>query len=157
LARKHGIVDDSSNAIDVDTRALRREFARLLKTPALVYGHLLPYVFPPKAMGKVIVLRCEPSVLRGRLEARGYATDKIIANVEAELIGLIASDAYKSFGLRKTFEVDSTHATPRVTAGLAFAALHGKGRHHTRIEWAGSYDSGPKLRSLILGRGKHQA
>jgi broad-specificity NMP kinase len=34
-----------------------------------------------------VVLRCDPEILRGRLENRGYSTEKTEGNIEWELLG----------------------------------------------------------------------
>jgi len=53
------------------------------ETLTLIDGHLAHYI-PVDAL---IVVRCEPSELRGRLAERGYSEGKIRANVEVEMLG----------------------------------------------------------------------
>ncbi|MDG6903079.1 MAG: hypothetical protein JRM80_14130, partial [Nitrososphaerota archaeon] len=55
----------------VDTRLLKKHIAAHLKGPAVVYGHLLPYSLDRGRVTRVAVLRCEPAVLKRRLESRG--------------------------------------------------------------------------------------
>ena len=47
---------------------------------------------------KIIVLRCDPSILKERLEERGYKKEKIMENLEAEAIGLIFSESISYVG-----------------------------------------------------------
>jgi adenylate kinase len=149
LARDYGLLDDSFGEAEVDVDKLRRKLTRGLPGPALVYGHLLPDVFGPGSMAKVVVLRCEPSVLKSRLAERGYARDKVIANVEAELIGLVSSGAFGVFGKRRTLEVDTSNTSPGEAARSAAAAIRAKSSSGKRIDWTLNYDSAFKLKSLL--------
>ena len=44
----------------------------------------------------IIVLRCSPEVLYKRLEARGYGRDKILENVQSEVLDVILCEATDS-------------------------------------------------------------
>ncbi len=114
-----------------------------------MFGHLLPQVFLPDSISRVVVLRCDPTVLKKRLQARGYARDKVLANVEAELIGLVSSEAFETFGDRRTVEVDTSNASPTEAARLVATAIKAKSSQEKRIDWTLSYDSARKLRSLL--------
>ena len=60
--------------------------AKLWKNPdelTLVDGHLAHFL-PVDAL---IIVRCQPKVLRRRLESRGYSVEKIQSNVEVEMLG----------------------------------------------------------------------
>ena len=148
LARDGGLLDSKLDG-EVDIRKLKKVLAKSLHGPALVYGHLLPMVFGPDSMAKVVVLRSDPIVLKHRLEERGYAPDKVIANVEAELIGLVSSEAFETFGESRTMEVDTSHTSGSEAARLVTAAIREKPTHQKRIDWTLNYDSARKLRSLI--------
>jgi adenylate kinase len=145
LARSSGTLEAGA---EVDTSELRRRL-RKFEGPAVLFGHLLPYALDRDSVKKVAVLRCEPSVLKRRLGKREYPRRKLIENVEAELIGIEAADAYDSFGSRKTFEVDTTKLTPAESARRVVAVLLGKARHGKRLDWVGGYDTDAKLRSLL--------
>ncbi len=134
----------------VDTNRLRKGLQGL-DGQAVVYGHLLPYSVEEKSVSKVVVLRCEPAVLRKRLERRGYSLPKVVENVEAELIGVESSDAIDAFGRRKTFEFDTTHLAPAESARQVVAIIRGSVRPCPRIDWMTVYDSGAKLRALLSG------
>jgi adenylate kinase len=135
---------------EVDTRLLRSRIGRELSGPALLFGHLLPYVLEPKAAELVAVMRCEPSVLKERLLRRGYPQSQVLENVEAELIGVISADSYDAFGSSKTFEVDTTRLDPR-RAGEKVTRLLRRSPQVRRIDWTLSYDSDEKLKSLLSG------
>jgi adenylate kinase len=145
-ARALGVPVSQDGAVDTDDLKAKLRGAG---GPSVVYGHLLPYVFDRDAVSKVIILRCEPSALKERLLRRGYSRQKVVENVEAELIGLEASDAYDAFGPSRTFEVDTTHLTPESCARKIVAVLLGKKKPARRIDWVGTYDSGAKLKFLL--------
>ena len=63
---------------------------------------------------QVIVLRKNPYDLVEIYKERKYQDSKIKENVGSEILGVIANDALKSFGKKKTFEVDTTEKTPEV-------------------------------------------
>ena len=88
-------------------------------------------------------------MLKQRLARRGYPAGKLVDNLEAELIGLVASDAYRAFGDKKTWELDTTYTTSVEAAEAVTAAVkRGSGRG-PRLDWTLNYDSGGKLRSLF--------
>lgn len=149
LARSYGLLKESAPEGEVDTGEMRRKLAYGLQEPAVVYGHLLPYVMSPSSVARVAVLRCEPAVLKKRLMARAYPSKKIVDNVEAELIGLVSSDAFDTFGKERTFEVDTTSSTAAVAAESTLEIFKGGGQPGARIDWTTGYDSGAKLRSLL--------
>jgi adenylate kinase len=149
MARDYGFLDDPLDDAEVDVHKLRRKIESDLRGPALVYGHLLPHIFSADSMARVVVLRCDPMLLKKRLQARGYARDKVLANVEAELIGLVSSEAFEVFGERRTLEFDTSNASPREAARSVAKALKAKSSQEKRIDWTLSYDSARKLRSLL--------
>lgn len=149
LAATYGLFDGSDPEGKVDTKELAKRLAHELRDPAVVYGHLVPYALSPTSVARVVVLRCEPAALKARLIARRYPPQKVVDNVEAELIGLVSSDAFDAFGRSMTFEVDTTGTTPSEASGTVAGVLRGDARLGPRIDWTANYDSGAKLRSLL--------
>ena len=79
----------------------------------------------------IIVLRCRPDVLGKRLKKRGWSIAKIRENVEAEMIGVISSEAKG-----RVFEIDTTGLTPAAAAAAMERVLKGKGkRYKGSIDW----------------------
>lgn len=153
LARTYGLLAGSDREGEVDTAEMRRRLADEFRGDALVYGHLLPYVLGRSSVARVAVLRCEPGVLRDRLMARLYPPRKVVDNVEAELIGLVSSDAFRAYGESKAFEVDTTRSTAEEAAEAVALVMSGRAEPGPRADWTSSYDSGAKLRSLLsVGR-----
>jgi adenylate kinase len=134
VARKEGFIvgrDERRATDEVDVEALREH----LRIPAKMaflkshYSHLM-------AVNVAIVLRCRPSVLRHRLEERGWSPEKVRENVEAEAIDVIVQEAVGR--LPFVFEVDTTQATPNETAEAILAILQGKTTGHEpgSVDWS---------------------
>ena len=87
IAEAVGDIDPADNAHPVDLDILCDSLDELWKPapiePEIIDGHLSHHL-PADA---VVVLRCDPEILRGRLENRGYSTEKTEGNIEWELLG----------------------------------------------------------------------
>lgn len=56
----------------------------------------------------VIVLRCNPEILRERLNTRDWKKEKIDENVSAEILGVCTSESYETY-CEKVQEIDSSN------------------------------------------------
>ncbi len=140
----------SGEPFEVDTVALRKRIKALQTSKRVIYGHLLPEVFRVKELGFVAVMRCEPSVLKKRLIARGYDEEKLVANLEAELIGVLLDACLRSFGQSVVHEYDSTKTTPNELANAIVSDYTRRTRQRRSwIDWTFRYASSAKLRSLL--------
>lgn len=66
---------------------------------------------------KVIVLRCDPMILRNRLSTRNWKDSKVHENVSAEILGVCTSESYDTYG-DIVEEVDTTNLTPDEVASI---------------------------------------
>jgi adenylate kinase len=148
LAVSYGLAKPSEGSSSVDTSLLGRRIQRELDYPALLYGHLLPYTLRPGWVSRVIVVRCEPALLKKRLLSRGYGREKVLENVEAELIGVVSSDCYGSYGEKKVVEFDTTNSRPNLAGGSIASLVRGEVITQ-RIDWIKHFDSARKLKSLL--------
>ena len=148
FANSSGLVSASAEAPEVDARLLGKRILRHMKGPALIFGHLLPYAFPRGTFRRVVVLRCDPKILKSRLLQRNYPPEKVLSNVEAELIGVIASDCFKAFGVKAVVEFDTSAASPKGVSKAILPLLR-VGSHGRQYDWTRGYDSARKLRSLL--------
>ncbi len=133
LARREGLIvgrDAARGSDEVDVDALRDG----LHVPAKV-AFLKSHYSHRMDVDLAIVLRCRPSVLRARLEARGWSPGKVRENVEAEAIDVILQEAVGR--LPFVFEVDTTSATPAEAAEAILAILQGKtkGYEPGSVDW----------------------
>ncbi len=118
-AKKEGCVvdfdeDDDADVIDVV------ELAHLVPdddgSKVLYDGHLSHLL----DLDVVWVLRCDPRVLRERLEARGYKAAKVDENTEAEALDLILQEALD--GGKNVVQRDATHRSPEALFDAFVAA-----------------------------------
>jgi len=134
IARQEGLVvgrDEKRGTDEVDVDALREG----LHIPAKV-AFLKSHYSHGMDVNLAVVLRCRPSVLRARLEARGWPPEKVRENVEAEAIDVILQEAVAR--LPFVFEVDTTNRQPTETAEAILAILQGKTKGHEpgSVDWA---------------------
>lgn len=133
-ARQGGFIvgrDAARGTDEVDVDALRRGIHVGAKVAFLKshYSHRLD-------VNLAVVLRCRPSVLRSRLEARGWPEPKVRENVEAEAIDVILQEAVGRLDL--VYEVDTTERTPEDTAREVLGILQGstKGHEPGSVDWS---------------------
>ena len=96
---------NSSGEWIVDVKKLNDLVQKELKDGIIVEGHFAHLM---DNIEMVIVLRCDPNVLRGRLEERSYSESKIKENLEAEAIGVIYSEALETVAENRLFQLDTT-------------------------------------------------
>ena len=77
----------------VDVKDLVKVLIKLIKKDKLVIdGHLSHYL-PKKYVEKCIIMRCDISELKKRLEKRKYSKNKIRQNLDVEIFDLILEEA----------------------------------------------------------------
>lgn len=75
---------------------------------------------------RVVVLRCEPSVLETRLQARGDSAEKASENAESEALDVVLSEAVDEHGSESVYEIDTTDRDPEAVADEIAAVLTGE-------------------------------
>ena len=128
-----------TSAIAVDVTDLKRKaishWKAVREKKVVVAGHLSHYAGAEGA----VVLRCAPSVLEKRLEARRWSREKIRENVQAEVLDVILVEAAESLGWVR--EIDTTRSTPAETAAAVREALEGKMNNHpVASRWSGEIE-----------------
>jgi len=133
IARREGFIvgrDSARETDEVDVTALREHLRVAAKVAFLKahYSHQMD-------VNLAVVLRCRPSVLRSRLEARGWSPEKVRENVEAEAIDVVLQEAVDR--LRFVYEIETTEATPKETADAILGILQGKTEGHEpgSVDW----------------------
>jgi len=109
LAGEHDCLEEIDGEWEIDVKKLAGSVRQPTEN-TILDGHLSHYV-PGRFC---IVLRCDPNIIWERLEARGYAPEKVRENVEAEAIDLILSEAIEHCLF--VFEIDTTDLSPEETA-----------------------------------------
>ena len=151
LARELGCAERTGESEVVDIERLSRALLERTWRGVVFHGHLLPDLFRGGRIDYVAVLRCDPSILKERLWARGYRGDHLRENLEAELIGVSLSASLRSFGASRVREFDTSRSHAREVAGAIAAGY--KSRRSQRVgswtDWTRRYDSAAELRSLL--------
>ena len=135
--KDHGLreeYDADRDTYDVDVERLND---CLLEYDDIIFeGHLAHFM----DVDSVIVLRCHPDVMKGRLEARGYSEEKVRENIQAEVLDVILFEAVES-GI-PTFSVDTSHGIVERTADEIEDVMKGDviGHMPEDISWAEEMD-----------------
>lgn len=101
MAIRYGLLEPDG----VDTAKLADAIS-LPDAPVIVVGHLAAHVVPPDAVSSVIVLRRSPYELESVYRIRRYPRHKMLENLGAEILGLIAAESYDTFG--RITQIDTT-------------------------------------------------
>lgn len=97
-----------SSIIDIDTEKLKNNIKKLITKKSLVVGHLAPYVLTKSQAKAVIVLRKNPYNLVSVYKKRKYSHQKMMENLDGEILGVIAYDSIKKFGKNRVYQIDTT-------------------------------------------------
>ncbi len=122
-------VEMENDEVIIDVQALNSVDVEDGGKMVVVEGHLSHHVPHEKA----IVLRCEPSVLKKRLVERGYPPEKVMANVEAEVIDLMFAET-KEYG-GPVVQLDATGVEPEALKKRAIDFLEGKADMGDDVDW----------------------
>ena len=96
LLKEQGIGDFISRfeSLEVD-EALVNELLRkeIKKSPYLIIDSHMSHLLDPSEVSLCVVCSCNPSLLKVRLEERGYSPAKIHQNIDSELFALCLHEA----------------------------------------------------------------
>lgn len=84
----------------------------------------------------IIVLRCRPEILAKRLEARGYSCEKVLENVQSEVLDVILCEASDTD--IPVYEIDCSEDDVSVSADSIEQILKGNVDDYVpgRIDWS---------------------
>jgi adenylate kinase len=119
----------------VNLRKLNQRIRKIIEVSSGViidshYGDVLP----SRYVKKIIVLRLHPIMLKRRLTERGWRTEKIKENVEAELINLCTLNALDRHK-RKVYEVNVTGKSIDEVVDEVLNIINGKVKRREYINW----------------------
>jgi adenylate kinase len=112
IALKSLNVKKNSGTVDVDTKKLKNIIKKKITKKSLIVGHLAPYVLTKSQVKAVIVLRKNPYNLISIYKERKYTHQKMIEDLDSEILGIIAYDSVKKFGKDKVYQIDATKKLP---------------------------------------------
>jgi len=99
----------------------------------VIEGHYIDLV-PSSSVQWVFILRTHPETLKIRLSERNYSDEKVLENVEAEVIGVCQMDALDAFGESRVFEIDTTDLSAPQTVEKIESVMKNKSSP-IRIDW----------------------
>ena len=111
--------DEKRETLIVNMKTLSEKLVFLInKSTKLVIidGHYSPELIETDLIEKIFVLRRAPWIIKEELEKRGYPKDKILENIEAEILGTCLHDALSHHPEGIVCEVDVTNRSTYYTA-----------------------------------------
>ncbi|MET1124023.1 MAG: adenylate kinase family protein [Archaeoglobaceae archaeon] len=131
LAREHGCILEENDELVVDVEKIRE-----VEFDGIVEGHLAHFM----DADVVIVLRCDPLVLKERLAKRKWDYDKIMDNVEAELLDVILVESLEMH--ENVYEIDVTHMSVEEVADAVEKIIAGEGEKFKpgKVDWLSKYE-----------------
>ncbi|KYK35692.1 MAG: hypothetical protein AYK18_02905 [Theionarchaea archaeon DG-70] len=127
--------DKKRGAKIIDLNRLKNEINKL-KGNFIIEGHASHFL----PVDLVIVLRCNPEILKERLEKK-YPKNKLKVkeNLEAEILGVITSEAIMNNG--KVYEIDTSNKKPERVVNGILKILKGKTEEFKvgKIDWLEQY------------------
>jgi len=156
VLRLYSGTDEEDGAKLVKMKELEEELSAAIKSEArslIAEGHLGCEMKLP--VSRVIVLRCEPKVLRARMSSRNYPPAKASANALSEALDYCTVWSEKNYGKRKVWEIDTTKRTPQKVADEIAAILSGKQKKKEKVSFPDALlreaITGEKIRKALKG------
>ena len=135
LAISEGLIHNfdkkrNTNVVDIDklvSHVLKKieELKKNGKLLLVIESHFSDIV-PNNVINYAFVLRCEPSVLRSRLEKRDYKQEKIAENLQAEILGNCANYLIKKNLEIPLLEIDTTSLDVEVVSRIIIDIIQDK-------------------------------
>lgn len=129
IAEHYGCIEESIEGIYVDMDCLMEKFRTEDWDIDFVEGHLSHYIAE-----RCVVLRCNPVELEKRMMAKGWSREKIMENIEAEIVDYILIEALEF--CHEVHEIDTTNLKVKEVADIVERVYHGKERLEAgKIDW----------------------
>lgn len=100
--------DEEYQTYVLDEDRLLDELEDELEPGGVVVEYHAAELFPERWFDLVLVLRCDNTILYGRLESRSYPEKKLRENVEAEIMQVILDEARESYAEEIVVELPSS-------------------------------------------------
>ena len=137
-----------TSIVDLEKTTTRlREIIDEGQKPLVVEGHFSQDIAPSDSVSIVFVLRRAPWRLKDELESRGYETEKVKENVEAELLDVCLAEAIEAYGKEKVCELDTTGVEANEIIETITSILRGERSSDIGVDWL----SHPEARELLGG------
>ncbi len=136
LARKYNCIIDQVNdtkIINIEKLKSKINNEKSCNSKFIIIEGHLSHLLNPDI---IIILRCNPLILKKRLKNKGWPNEKILENVEAELIDYILIEALDQD--KEIYEIDTSNIPPNEVANIVERILSGKDKNLYRpgkIDW----------------------
>lgn len=101
--------DDKTRTFIVDIDKAKRFVNNKYTINNFVFdGHIAHLIVDKNLLEICVVLRCSPYQLKNRLVNKGYNKEKIIENVQAEILDVIYVEAIETYGYDNVIQIDVT-------------------------------------------------
>jgi adenylate kinase len=149
-ARAQGYILEEDNERDtsiVDMEALSMAIRKEIADKALIIdGHYGQELLDPDEVDRVFILRKQPWELKPILEKRGYSSEKVWENLEAEIMGVITHQSIEIYTEEKLVEIDTSGKPLQVT--IKEILDYKQGVKFDPIDWV----THPETLRLLLNR-----
>jgi adenylate kinase len=112
----------------------------------VIDGHYAHDVVHVDRATHVFVLRRHPGELRTILAKRGYREDKILENLNSEILDVCLTEALERHGVGRVGEIDTSSVTVEETVESMLSVIDG-GRELTvgKVDWLGQLEAAGRL------------
>jgi len=133
----------------VKTRATLRKLLHDRRRVVLIDTHL-PDAVPRGMVERVVVLRCDPRILKSRLKAKGWAVRKVQENVLAEMLDSCLVVALGFYGAKRVVQLDTSRSDVENTVKRTISAISGRAIKGSKIDWIGTLERQNTLPGLLV-------
>ena len=147
--------DGETGSLIVDLEALTKAVEKMLsEEPSgslfIVVSHYAPDVVPKEAVLIAFVLRRSPYELAEVLARRGYGEEKLLENVQAEVLDVCLVDAVEAYGRELVYEVDVTGRAPEDVVSEMLSAIERRaGGRVGIVDWLGMLEEDGRLEEFF--------
>lgn len=130
--------DEERKSYIIDEEKLVREVLNIIsesKSEVVIFEGHYGELVPQEKVEKLIILRLNPIMLKGRLKRKGWSLRKVIENVEAELLGVCTYNALREYPESKVCEVDVTGKSIEEIVNEILEILKGNVKGRGYIDW----------------------
>ena len=111
--------------MDALSQAIRHVIERT-NQPIVVDGHYSHELIDESLVTLVVILRRAPWKLQETLQNRVYHYEKVLENLDAEIMGVIAGEAEEEYPREKLHEIDTTDISAEEAASEIIKVLKGE-------------------------------
>lgn len=142
VVKENGLYSEKDEEMDsyvVDFKKLRDFIDKISKKSENIVldGHLSHFL----DSNYTIVLRCNPKILIERLRERGYSEEKVMENVQAEILDVCLAEAIENHDHPedRIYEINTTNRSPESIADEIIMALKNKESKVGCVNWLDDY------------------